>query len=191
MPPCARLRGSCQGWAFCLCAVVILLFGGMALRTLYPLHHRHVLLTWSDAHDLDPALVAAVIRAESSFRPAAVSRSGAVGLMQLMPETAAWIADRLPLEDYTESQLLDPEVNLALGTWYLRHLLDRFISVEIALMAYNAGPSNVDRWDGTLDQAFPETQTYVLRVLQAIPVYRFLLRTPAWVDNVPSLRRTH
>lgn len=191
MTSCARPGGLFLRWTLCLSALACLLLAGTAVRTVYPLQYRHLLLAWSDARNLDPALVAAVIRAESSFRPAAISRRGAAGLMQVMPETALWIRDQLALEDYNEDQLLDPEVNLAMGTWYLRHLLNRFGRVETALMAYNAGPSNAVRWDGDLNQAFPETQRYVLRVLRAIPAYRILLGTPGCFDSWPSLRSRH
>ena len=129
------------------------------------------------AHGLDPALVAAVIRVESNFRPDAVSRRGARGLMQVMPSTAGYVLEKSGyhgVEDLEEG-LLTPAFNIKLGCWYLAYLLDYYDSdIILSLAAYNAGPGNVDRWlreeiwDGTLAniQQIPylETRNYVERV---------------------------
>jgi soluble lytic murein transglycosylase-like protein len=105
---------------------------------------------------LDPKLVHAVVRVESSYDPTALSRKGAMGLMQLMPETAR----SLEVDDP-----YDPEQNLRGGTAYLRHLLDRFGGdLELALASYNAGPEAVDRYRGL--PPYPETHDYVDRVLR-------------------------
>ncbi len=109
----------------------------------------------SERHGVDALLVAAIVEAESSFDPCAISRRGAVGLMQVMPATAGGTAlDRLT----------DPDLNVNLGTGYLRHLLDLYEGdLELALAAYNAGPANVRRYGGL--PPFRETQHYVERVL--------------------------
>jgi soluble lytic murein transglycosylase-like protein len=105
---------------------------------------------------LDPALVHAVIRAESGYNPHAVSAKGAIGLMQLMPATAR----ELDVDDPR-----DPSANIAAGTLYLRHMLDQFEgSLELALAGYNAGPEAVRRFGGV--PPFPETRNYVERVLR-------------------------
>lgn len=128
-------------------------------RELEPVIRRH-----SSQHQLHPALIRAVIKAESNFDPRAVSRAGAIGLMQLMPQTAV----RMDVRD-----LYDPEDNVAGGTKYLRQLLDRFHgNLPLALAAYNAGENVVERY-----QALPpidETRQYVRKVLR---YYRtFLVR---------------
>ena len=105
-------------------------------------------------HRLQPALVKAVIAAESNFDPDAVSRRGAQGLMQLMPETAAALGVADPLQ---------PLENVRGGTRYLRLMIDRYGDLERALAAYNAGPSAVDRYGGI--PPYPETRDYVQRVL--------------------------
>ena len=105
---------------------------------------------------LDGLLVAAVVEAESGFDPAAVSPRGALGLMQLMPETAA---------QYGVAQPSDPRANVRGGARYLRDLLQQFdYDLELTLAAYNAGPGNVVRYGGV--PPFPQTTTYVDRVLR-------------------------
>ncbi|MEL7058855.1 MAG: lytic transglycosylase domain-containing protein [Acidobacteriota bacterium] len=106
-------------------------------------------------HGLDPLLVAAVVEVESSFRPAALSHRGAVGLMQVLPSTARATADALR----------DPQINLDRGAAYLRHLLERFGGdLELALAAYNAGPTAVRRHAGV--PPYRETRNYVHKVLR-------------------------
>jgi hypothetical protein len=111
-------------------------------------------------HGLDPSLVAAVVAAESDFRPDAVSRRGARGLMQLLP--AAWEEVASPACPW-ESCVFDPAANLEAGSRYLRRLLDRFLQdPRLALAAYNAGPSVVAAYRAL--PPYPETQGYVWRV---------------------------
>jgi hypothetical protein len=108
----------------------------------------------SRAADLDPWLVASVVQAESAFDTRAVSRAGAAGLMQLMPSAAA---------DHRVRDVFDPEENLRGGTEHLRLMLDRFESIPLALAAYNAGASTVERYEGI--PPYKETRDYVRRVL--------------------------
>jgi soluble lytic murein transglycosylase-like protein len=106
---------------------------------------------------LDPALVAAVAAVESGFNPRAVSPAGAVGVMQLMPGTAAELGVSDPF---------DPAQNVRAGARYLRNLLDRFGKLELALAAYNAGPGAVERYGGI--PPYRETVEYVKKVLDRL-----------------------
>ena len=178
------------GWMAVLALLALVLVGGLAnLRTvvawLYPVYHRELLLRWAERRGLDPWLVVAVVRVESNFSPTAVSERGAVGLMQLLPDTARWVAQQAGERDFFPDLLYDPEVNIRLGTWYLAYLLEAFGGREaLALAAYNAGKSRVERWvkdggwDGSPDRLhvipYGETRRFVERVLRMRAIYRWV-----------------
>lgn len=150
-------------------------------RLAYPLAHREMLWRWSAIHGADPLLVLAVMREESRFRTDAVSAAGAVGLMQLLPSTARGI-DSSTRPD----SLVDPEVNVRLGTAYLAGRLREFRGdVVAALVAYNAGPEAARRFlkfrgagaDEFVESIpYEETRAYVKRVLESYGIYRWLYR---------------
>jgi soluble lytic murein transglycosylase len=141
-------------------------------RIRYPLHYEQIVRGHAKNYRLDPALVAAVIYQESKFRADAKSDSGAIGLMQLKPETAEGIAIRTGGTRFQTSDLYNPEINVRYGSWYLRHLLDKYVDEKTALAAYNAGQRNVDEWraEGKGIQ-FPETRAYVDKVEHLKGVY--------------------
>ncbi len=141
-------------------------------RLRYPLRYEQIVRGHADNYRLEPQLVAAVIYQESKFDADAVSTSGAVGLMQLLPATAQGIADRTGGSGWHERDLVDPELNVRYGSWYLRHLLDKYGDEELALAAYNAGQTNVDRWrEQGSGIEFPETRHYVQRVQELKAIY--------------------
>lgn len=142
-------------------------------RAVYPLRYEHIVRGHAANYELDPALLAAVIYAESKFDPRARSRAGAIGLMQLLPDTARGIAQRTGGKRFVLRDLYDPEINVRYGAWYLRHLLRRYEDVPTALAAYHAGLGNVDRWRSRGGGvAFPETRAYVEKVVRMRGVYR-------------------
>lgn len=142
-----------------------------------PLRHDDIIRQQAAEKDLDPALIAAVINAESGFDQHARSPAGARGLMQVTPQTAQAIANESGGVAFQVSDLDDPQINIAYGTYHLRELLDAYDGNEVAaLAAYNAGSGNVDAWGGAslqLDQIrFPETRAYVENVLEKRDQYR-------------------
>lgn len=142
------------------------------LRARYPLRYEAIIRGHADNYDLEPTLLAAMIYTESEFDPAARSPAGAVGLMQLLPDTARGIALRTGGGGFVVRDLLDPEINVRYGAWYLRNLLRRYGDLRTALAAYHAGPGNVDRWkERGSGIAFPETRQYVAKVLRLRRAY--------------------
>ncbi len=147
-----------------------------------PLQYQRVIRQQATEKQLDPALIAAVIYAETKF-DARTSSAGAEGLMQILPQTAEYLAHRSGATTFTTADLGTPRVNIAYGSYYLRYLLDHYRGVTWrALAAYNGGEANVDGWLAAArargdrftiaDIPFPETQAYVERVLEARQDYR-------------------
>ena len=141
-------------------------------RMRYPLRYEEIVRGHAENYRLEPQLLAAVIYQESKFDPEARSSSGAVGLMQLLPETGQGIADRTGGDSWQPEDLLTPELNVRYGSWYLRHLLDKYDDESLALAAYNAGQTNVDEWRRHgLGIQFAETRHYVERVQELKRMY--------------------
>jgi soluble lytic murein transglycosylase len=147
-----------------------------------PLNHAEVIREQAAEKHINPALIAAVIYAESKFDPRP-STAGAEGLMQILPDTAQFIAHLSGGTRFVASDLATPSINVAYGSYYLRYLLDHYDGDEmLALAAYNAGLANVDSWVAhagaagrrlTMDAIpFTETRAYVHRVLDAQRAYR-------------------
>lgn len=155
-------------------------------RWMYPIKYEETIREKAEMHELDPMLVAAIIRVETNYRPGAESRKGALGMMQLMPDTAEWVMGQMKIrEQWSMEQLKnEPDPNITLGTWYLKSLLKQFdYNLPVAVAAYNAGPGNVSQWlrnevwDGQLETAkqqipFEETRLYVQRVFHYYDKYK-------------------
>lgn len=153
------------------------------LRAIWPLPHREAVVRAAAAHSVPPALVAAVVRQESAFDPRAVSRAGAVGLMQIMPATAADLAGAPP----DPEALMQPGVSLDLGAGYLSSLLLRFEgSLVGALSAYNAGPRRWRRW-----RRFPEAEVDPELLVERIPFGETRRYVKAVLRNVYLYARLH
>ncbi|MBD1996185.1 transglycosylase SLT domain-containing protein [Leptolyngbya sp. FACHB-541] len=143
-------------------------------QALYPFPFLEPINSWSQQRQLNPMLVTALIRQESRFEPKIESVAGAVGLMQVMPDTADWVASQIGLQDYTMS---DPNDNISLGTWYLDYTHREYDNNSLfAVASYNAGPGSVADWidrfgfsdpDVFVEQIpFPETKGYVESVFE-------------------------
>ncbi len=176
----------CAGVAAAALLVVAgLIAKDMILRSTYQKAHLETVSEMAEEYGLDVYLVAAVTYIESKYDPDAVSGKGAIGLMQIMPDTGEWIAWRLKMDGFKTSMLTDPQLNMRMGCWYLRYLSERYGGrLQLVLSAYNAGPGKVDSWlkdpacskDGKTLSHIPydETRQYVSKVLDANEQYKEL-----------------
>lgn len=163
-----------------LCIVVINIKS--IFKTFYPIKYEDTIFKYSQRYNVDPCLVVAVIKAESNFDGNAVSPRGAYGLMQIMPDTAIWIAGKMELKDYKVEKLYDDEINIAMGCWYINNLNTEFNGdINLVLAAYNGGRGNVQKWlsdkqyseDGKTLKNIPfgETDKYVKKVKTNYNIY--------------------
>jgi len=168
-------------------------------RILFPEPYWDTIKAESAKNNLDPYLVASLIRQESEFNPAAVSYANAWGLMQLLPSVGKAMAREEGMTHFETFQLLDPETNIRLGTRYLRHMLDRFGGVqEYALAAYNAGEERVADWEAAgpyhgMDEfvesiPFTQTREYVESILRNVETYRAIDAAAGTKSRVTSGR---
>ncbi|UFJ41539.1 lytic transglycosylase domain-containing protein [Brevibacillus humidisoli] len=159
-----------------LMCVFLLINTPLIWKWMYPIQYKDEIKQAAERFQVDPMLITAVIRTESGFQTDRVSHKGAIGLMQIMPDTADWIIEQAGFNPMSREYLDEPRVNIDMGTWYLRFLLTMFQEDQVvAIAAYNAGPGKVNKWlkertwDGTLDSAenipYGETRHYVQRVL--------------------------
>lgn len=145
-------------------------------RVVYPIFYREQIEASARLNGVDPLLVAAIIRVESNYKPNQTSHKGAIGIMQVMPDTAEWLFEKESFGDYALEDLKDPKKNIEVGTKYLGILNKQFKNNPVLVIAsYNAGPGNVSKWlqnnvwDGSLAAVsnipFWETRKYVNRVV--------------------------
>ena len=138
----------------------------------YPLRYRSEIADAAQTYNIDPALIASIINAESSFDKDKVSPKQAIGLMQLLPSTAA------ALTNQEEIDLFDPGTNIILGVKYLSYLIKKFNDIDTALFAYNAGEGNVARWLSEANTSklntcpYKETNAYVVKIKKSLKYYR-------------------
>ncbi|MDP1809089.1 MAG: lytic transglycosylase domain-containing protein [Actinomycetota bacterium] len=168
-----------------LAAVIVFLAAAFlpAARFFYPLGYEGLILEQAKRYELDPALLAAIVYEESKFSPMSRSPAGAVGLMQLMPETASWASAEIG-RPHLAARLTEPAANLAIGSWYFHYLLARYRNTAFALAAYNGGQRNLDKWlaqnngrtqNQVIDRIpFAETRAFVRRAQRSRWIYRWL-----------------
>ena len=153
---------------------------------IYPIKYKDHIRTSAAAEQVDPLLIAAIIRVESNYKPDKVSKKGAVGLMQVMPDTANWIAGKSGYDVPLDNRLFEPDLNIKIGSMYVRTLLDTFTSytddgasrfdrMAVVAASYNAGPGSVSSWlsNGTWTGSyndismipFGETRHFVERIV--------------------------
>lgn len=187
---------------FAVFAIVLLLVCFFAVfgfpNYAYPIRFEEEIKNASKEFNVDKALIASVINAESHFRSDVVSNKGAVGLMQIMPSTASWLAKKLVKEkgytlngkeeksikfvSFKNEYLFDEKTNITLGSFYLSYLLNKFKDVDVAICAYNAGEGIVKKWledenyskDGKSLKKIPysETRNYLKKVKLNLEIYK-------------------
>ena len=155
------------------------------LRMLYKTDYKQYVEKYAEKYGIEKELLYAVIKVESKFNQNAISKSNAKGLMQIMDSTAKEIAQKNNIE-LTNENILDPEINIEIGTIYLSQLIEKYNSVDLAIAAYNAGHGNVDKWisqdtlkeDGTDAENIPfkETNMYVRKVMRDWKIYKSILK---------------
>lgn len=174
-----------QGWYGMAIQTTIAAKQWDALPWRFPAAYRDSFLKWAEVNQVDPYLLMGIARRESAFNPRAASPVGARGLMQLMPGTADHVARELGISAPSTAELFEPQVNIQLGSTYIRSMLERYRGNRIAATAaYNAGPHRVDRWLATAPREFDrfvesipfrETRDYV----QAVLAYRVIFESLA------------
>ena len=174
-------RQTVRRFVFALAAAALLVVGALAIvreqpdfvqRLRYPLRYEEIVRAHAKNYDLDPSLLAALIYTESRFDARARSEAGALGLMQLLPDTAKGIAVRTGGNAFVVEDLYVPELNVRYGSWYLRDLLNRYNDERTALAAYHAGQGNVDGWRKRgVGIQFPETRNYVAKIERVKAIY--------------------
>jgi soluble lytic murein transglycosylase len=153
------------------------------LQKFYPYPHQKLIKENCLKYEVDPYFVLAIMKTESRFYSSAYSRAGAMGLMQIMPETGKWIAQQMGWEDFAEVKLFEPQYNIPMGIWYLAYLAEKFDNnIVKVVVAYNAGSNRVNKWlkeglwSGELQDLaqipYQETRKYVKRVFFNYQVYQ-------------------
>ena len=172
-----------------LILVLILAFVAsiMYLKLVYPLAYEDLIQKYSREYGIDPYLIAAIINVESRYDKNALSNKGARGLMQISPITGEWAAKELSIADFDLEKLYDPDINIRIGSWYLKVLEEEFNgSLQLILAAYNGGSGNVSNWlkneeysqDGLVLTKIPfkETEEYIKKVEKNIKIYNILYK---------------
>lgn len=162
---------------------VIFVVGGLFAfyKIRYPVKYQDEIAKYSDSYSLDRTMVASLINEESSFNPNAVSKAGAIGLMQITPSTGQFVANKLGDTNYDASQLFEPDTNIKYGCYYLKYLREKFVDTKVVLTAYNAGETTVRLWlkdkqystDGVTLSKIPYnvTDNYTTKIINGMKHY--------------------
>lgn len=142
----------------------------------YPLKYQERIVKYSDEFGVESSLISAVIYEESRFNPYSNSHKGAIGLMQLMPDTAEYISRKLKDQSFNPYKIADIDQNIRYGTYYLKYLEGKYKNLDEVLAAYNAGEGNVDKWlaEANYQIKFEETANFVMRVKKSESIYENL-----------------
>lgn len=160
--------------------IAIIILRNIIIKINYPQKYSEYVEKYAKEYEIDKELIYAMIKAESNFKADAVSSKEAMGLMQILESTAYEVADEVE-KQITKDEILNPEINICLGTKYISNLTKRYENIELAIAAYNAGIGNVDSWieKGVIQKEgsnienipFKETNNYVRKVLRDYEIY--------------------
>lgn len=175
--------------------VIAVIVDKQMIKRLYKKEYSEFVSKYANRYNVDENLIYAIIKAESNFNPNAVSHQNAMGLMQLMYATAEDLANKSQIK-LTEENILEPDINISLGTQYISDLLNKYDCIEVALSAYNAGSGNVDKWikngviqaDGSDIENIPfkETNTYVRKIMRDYKIYNGLDEKNGLIENIKT-----
>lgn len=164
-----------------------------------PVEYTDYVKESAEEYNVDPLLILSVIRVESDFKPEAQSHMNAIGLMQLVPETAEWISNKMGIE-FDESMLKDPKQNIELGTYYLSYLMNHFGDIDLAVVAYNGGMGNVQKWidedlvgpnrKGLENIPITEARNYIIKVDENYDIYKKYYGTIELTDDLHKSPKT-
>lgn len=185
---------------FVLLLIGILVGSYWGIRNyVYPYNHKVYVDKYSEQYDLDPLFVLSVMKTESNFVQEAKSHKNARGLMQITPDTGKWICEKMQLGEFNEDMLYEEETNIMMGCWYLDNLRKQFGDLDLAVIAYNAGRGNLDKWlkdekyssDGkTLEYIpFQETDKYLKKVKVNYNIYQFFYKDGYAVELLSNLKK--
>lgn len=165
---------------------VLIYFVTSVINYILPVKYENLIEKYCIKYDLEKELAFSVINVESRFKKDAVSSKGAIGLMQIMPETGIWLAEKMGLKNFNQNMLYEVETNLNIGCYYLSYLLEKFDKDEkLALCSYNAGITNVYKWldnedyskDGYIHTIpFQETDKYIKKIQIMKKLYKIVLK---------------
>ena len=169
--------------------VFLVLFKDKILKIIYPKTYKEIVSVYAEKYNVDENIIFSVIKAESNFKNDAVSHKDALGLMQIMEETAKDVATKYDIKidlNNAEEEILNVQNNINIGTKYLSVLIEKYQNIELAVAAYNAGTGTVDKWiekgiinaDGSDIENIPykETNNYVRKILRNYNVYKELYK---------------
>lgn len=163
------------------------------INYILPIEYENIIEKYSNEYNLEKELIFSIINAESRFNKDAVSSKGAVGLMQVMPDTAIWMVQKAYFEDFHIDSLYEPDVNIKIGCFYLNYLLKKHNNETLAIASYNAGSTNVSRWindekysDGVRLHTIPfnETDKYIKKINIFKKCYNILFKIRGFYKNI-------
>ena len=169
-----------------LSVAIGIFLNNLAFKVLFPNSYYDIVEAHATKNNIDPLLVLSLIKAESNFNPNAASSKDARGLMQIQPDTATWCASRMGLENFDNTNLYEPEINITIGCYYFSYLYEKYQNIALTLTAYNAGEGNVAKWQNNPEYSidgenldiipFNETDNYVKKINKYYTIYKTLYR---------------